>query len=89
MDKLETLLKERYGGNYRKISNDLTYQINDFIWVHLNANYDSFPADYKSVSIYYDQSLVFYCGHRSVLNSDFLIDTILRVVDELISKGVA
>lgn len=88
MDKLETLLKEKYGSNYRRISQHLpAYQIHNYIWVNLNANYSHYSEGYRSASVYYDEELVFYCGHKSVLNNDFMIDTILKVVDELVSKG--
>ena len=87
MDKLETLLKERYGSVVFPFSDRKTFCVNNSIWIYFNIRSDEAIVEYKSVNIYCDEELVFYCGHKSVLNNDFLIDTILKVVDELISKN--
>jgi len=84
MDKLETLLKERYGSVVFPFSDRKTFCVNNSIWVYLNIRVDDDIAEFKSVNIYYNQELIFYCGHKSVLKSVFMIDIIMKVVDELI-----
>jgi hypothetical protein len=91
MDKLETLLKERYGNNCVKLS-DTTYNVKDGIYIEKPLmQYSCISGSNKStptsqINIYNNEELLFSIVDRYSNDNNFAIDAAISFIDMLVEK---
>lgn len=85
MDKLETLLKERYGSNCVKLS-DTTYGIKDRIYIEksLGGSRPYSMPPFSQIGIFNNEELLLSIVDRYNYNDNFVIDTAISFIDMLI-----